>query len=388
MTLCLHALNDFNYATFIIFRDRSVLSGYEIVYKWFTNYDDRGMTPENGIDCDITKHRIPCEMRGQIYHEFVIPITRLIHVTHLDAAASISNLECNDSKYVFKSNAKRGKSGAHTTWVYRDDDDLKFWELFNDECVFCKTNDCQCSFIWWGIDVDEWYKCEGMNMRKRIDDLESQRIYTADFLHNPPESTYGTQGFSIKFSTLIKRYKESRTDSNATNVCFKMGGTLRYYKEISYVIIVSMGEELFHLPCIDSQTSRGIFQYQGLLNELGEVQDLTKTPYFKVKYLIKYVSRYPDKGPLLFSWENLAFAFYYPSNGHCQLKCNVGDIDIRAMSHFLRTCHVNDPCPDHSSLVKLNTLLAKHKYCRFCDLCNKFNCTVDKHKCICKGTTS
>ena len=383
MTLCLHALNDFNCAAFIIFRD-SVPSGYEIVYKWFTPCDDKGTIPKNGINCDITKQRIPLyESRAQIYYNFVIPITRLIHVTHLDAAASISNLECNDSKYVFKSNAKRGKSGAHTTWVCRDDG-LKFWELFNDECVFCKTNNCQCSFIWWGIDVDECYKSEGMKLGACIEYLESRRIYTADFLHNPPESTYGTQGFSIKFSTLIERYKGSRTDSNATNVCFKMGGTLRYYKEISYVIIVSMGEELFHLPCINSQTSRGIFQYQGLLNEFGEVQDLTKTPNFVVKYLIKYVSHRPHE-PLRFSWENLAFAFYYPSNGHCQLKCNVGDIDIRAMSHFLRTCHVNDPCPDYS---KLNTLLAKHKYCRFCDLCNKFNCTVDEHKCICKGTTS
>ena len=367
---------------------REIQSGYEIIYKRFIwKTKDGKEIPENGFDHVNTRFLTP-EDRDQIKKGYVkIPITRLIHVTHLEAAASISNLESNGFEYVFKSKAKKGKFSAtstHATYVPIDDDNHDFRRLSKDECIFCQNMDCQCTFSWWGIDVGEWYKNEGSEFGEFVSRLESQYIYVADFLHNPPESTYGSQGFSIEFSTLIKRYKQSRTDSESdAEVCFKRGGTLRYYMEIAHVIIVCMGQELPHLKCINSKRGAEVFIHRGLLNEDGEVKDRTKTPKFKISYLIKKTYR-PKKD---FSWENLVFALYYPNNKRLELKCERKDIMTCAVCHYTPTCHVSgktELCPDESSYLQLLELIDKHKHCRLCH-CGKLNCPKHNNpRCICK----
>ena len=364
---------------------RQILHDYEIVYNEFFQKTKEDRTPENGRDHQYLDAKpLTDEDREQIYRDFVIPVSRLIHVTHLDAAASISNIKYSDSKYVFKSNAKRGRVSAtdeHASWVPTGDGRLR--QLSEDECIFCHSTDCQCSFIWWSIDTGEWYKTdEGKKYRELVSRLESHGICVADFLHNPPESTYGTQGFSIKFSTLIERYKESRTDNDA-EVCFRVA-TLRYDLEITYIIIMCMGQEL---PNLNSQrgSESDLSMHRGLLNDSGEVVDLTRTPEFKIKFLIKKIDGDPNKQEE-FSWENLVFALYYPNDSQLQLKCEEGDTTTQPVSHFVSTCSCN-PCPDYSSHMELQKLLAKHKYCRYIcyvDKCKKLNCKHINPACICK----
>ena len=352
MNVLVYADIDIRFTTIINFYYfRQIQSGFEIVHTRFTPETKDGVMPENGCD------KLSCEDRDLIECGARIPIKRLIHVTHLEAAMSISDIECNDSKYVFKSSAKRGKSsGTHVTYSPTCNEGV-YRRVSEDECVFCNTNNCQCSFSWWGIDVKEWYEGDGKEFGELVRRLEWNKIYVADFLHNPPESRYGTQGFSIEFPTLIEQYKESRTDSDA-QICFRMGGTLRYFLEITYVIIVCMGQELINLQCINSQTDS--FEHNGLLNEFGDVEDLSKTPNFRITYLIKGI--YP--GAIKCDWENLAFAFYFPNSG--ELKCKQSVITICAVPHYIPTCLKKDsqhPCPDY---FKNN--------CKFCPECKKLNC--------------
>ena len=305
-----------------------------------------------------------------------IPIQKLIHVTHFEAAQAIKN---DGVTYKFQPQVKYGKCYDPGSCLPTQGN--RFDKISDSICVFCGNKDCNHKFSWWGIDISEWYKeGRGVQFSMAVDVLNKKPhyAYVPDFLKNPPESTYGTQGFSMELSTLIRRYRKSRDDSN-DKVCFRIGGTLEYTQEVAYVIIVCMGNELNDAayPRMDRNVS-AIFENNGLLNDLGEVKDCTEIPEFKLAHLIIKKYEPPTAGKRTkrewkFNWQNLVFAFYLP-NG--DLKCKEKDFigDVCSIPHYHPNCHSRlghgKVCPDYDN-QKNGSCFQELQLCREH---NKFSC--------------
>ena len=276
-----------------------------------------------------------------------IPIKKLIHVTHSTEVADISTQ--NPDLYTFKPKEKFGKNYGDNPGSCTPNENGEFDQVFINECVFCGNQRCtNCKFSWWGIDISNWYKTDdtrGKLFGEAVKLLVNDGAYVSTFFLNPPESPYGTKGFSADFSTLIRAYDESRNDSDG-KVCFRVGGTLEYRQEIAYVVIVckKTDSELDNFPPIDHRNA--IFTHQGL-NDTGEIEDDQKIPSFNFKYFVK--SKYPNKRE--FDWENLVFGFYLPNGKH--LKCNQRDIGPPcSVTHNHVYCHKKCErfvmhCPDY-----------------------------------------
>ena len=227
-----------------------------------------------------------------------------------------------------------------------------------------------------GADASRKSGEDGQKFGAAVIRLTQKYTYVPDFLLNPPESPYGTQGFSVEFSTLIEHYKISRKGT----ACFlRVGGTLEYKQEIAYVVIVCMGNELPDFPHINSGTNV-IFEHNGLLNDDGEVIDHTKTPEFKIKYLIK--SSYANHHQRVFNWQNIVFAFYFPNDG--DLKCQRGDVGkIKNIPHSVSLCHLRS-CPDYDDSRK-DSCSQQLTLCKFevppkKNPCRKFFCPNLSHQ--------
>ena len=239
-----------------------------------------------------------------------LPILSLAHVTHNKEAELIRQ---EKKFFVFKPNQKVGKAlgrydGSPVGETFKKVDG-GYQRIPPDAPVFPGY------LSWWGISSKESYESDhGRNFREALDGAKESTPYLqeVDYLGEKPSSRYGNRGFIFSFQDLMSGYKASR---NNGNVYLKKAGTLRYKREICYVIIVVMTEDLgnetirelpsiFYEPCLD---------HNGCIDEDGKLIN-DGSPSFKLKH--------PFDGD---NWESMAFAFYFPSSDdRLRLKKKLG----------------------------------------------------------------
>lgn len=167
--------------------------------------------------------------------------------------------------------------------------------------------------------------------------LQQQDVDVGGYLKINAESIYGNNVFKISLSNLLLSYRESRiqSDKSATlkEVTFRVGGTLRYKHEICYVVIVCMdGDNIkdqlgLKYPSIWGQD---IFDHKGMISRDGSIEDYSKIPEFKAQYIVKCIN---DAGKYnSFSWEAMAFAFYFPS-GDTEFRFTVDKVTEANILH-------------------------------------------------------
>ena len=173
---------------------------------------------------------------------------------------------------------------------------------------------------WWEADAYSWYESDDV----RGHSLYSKRIFISHFMSNPRESRYGHSGFVVGFKDLLKYYQQSRTDvvnSQDRAVFLRVGGTLRYWFEICYVVIVCTRHDL-ELECYPSLYDHSnTFDHKGFVLPSGEIKttffESPESIDFKLKHVIKCVPTRQYS-----CYEAPGFAFYYPETSTTSsLKC-------------------------------------------------------------------
>ncbi len=134
----------------------------------------------------------------------------------------------------------------------------------------------------------DWYKTGyGKNLQRKISAEKQNGCFVPGYLATPPDSPYGNVAFSIQLSDLLQSYVKARAETeHESMVCLKVGGTLRYRKEVCYVVIMCLENELTELPSLGGPEFPQ-FISNGFVNSKGMVTDPYKTPYFKASSIIK-----------------------------------------------------------------------------------------------------
>ena len=144
---------------------------------------------------------------------FEIPLDengRIMHITHFDAAEAIIR-----SGY----KAQQKKASCRYTYVY--DKHTKKFITGKEKCLLYDGY-----YSWWSIELyDKEYD---------PDSLRSQG--SKSFLFDK-FSMYGTVKLSLKLCDLIESYAKSQ-GKRTKDVRYKVGGTLRYRREVCYVIVI------------------------------------------------------------------------------------------------------------------------------------------------------
>ena len=223
-------------------------------------------------------------------HEgFALSVSTLCHTTHKKQADTI---EAN--MFQFTPNPKYGKT-------YDFIPGCPFGESYSCVQSAIPGPDSECyeriprdrelfpgHYSWWGL----------------VSEVDLQLDNPPPYLRSPPESMYGGHSFTIGFTNLLESYRDSR-NCNKSKICLKIGGTLRYKREIGYVVIVctTRKRDCEMLEKYDRITNAPptIFNPNGLVDDDGIVVDLDAEPIFTTRYI-----NASD------SYENLIFAFFFP----------------------------------------------------------------------------
>ena len=315
------------------------------MYRDYTQQHPWGETPENEWMSTNGGCTYPDDLREADGHTR-IPIAMVCHVTHNREADLIRSSVATGQCYTFKPAQKLGKQYGDDRLplgeTYRHIERKLFSKIPRspDDPVFCGY------FSWWGVSVTEWYRERGEHLAEKVRKLKSQSVEVADFLAYKQKSRYGNRAFTITFKGLLLSYKRSRVDieERGRHVMLRVGGTLRYKKEICYVVIVCLQRDhaFNDLLTVDHDT-QSIIDHNGLVNK-GKVVDYWQMPEFKAKYIVTSVrdSNGQYNG---FSWEQVVFALYYPSED-LRLQCMMDEMKEEHVDHPFCISTRSRKCPN------------------------------------------
>ena len=242
-----------------------------------------------------------------------LPIESLCHVTHKEQAVQIDGIP---EIYNFMPHQKLGKS---TTTGHSRGESYRYkseeWPIDGNKKWYRKIPITEPVFpgfySWWGLST------QGDLDRGLLDRLPDDSLPT--YLKNPPESWYGDHAFYIDFSELLRSYRISR---RAKDIYLKIGGTLRYGREICYVVIVCTEKDLDNLQTFNPITNEGdVFIPNGLVGDDGRVIEMKNIPHFNICYV--------DTRD---SYETFTFAFYFSSEIK-RLVCNKAACRVENIAH-------------------------------------------------------
>ena len=116
-------------------------------------------------------------------------------------------------------------------------------------------------------------------------------------------SMYGTEKLTANFKSVLRKFQLSRKDRDThrrPDVYLRVGGTLRYKKEICYVIVVHTDNEATEeVECLPPLRPSRHFKLNGFLDACGRVTDWDTYPDF--------IPRSYEGG----CKDHFAFAFYF-----------------------------------------------------------------------------
>ena len=138
-----------------------------------------------------------------------------------------------------------------------------------------------------------------------------------------------SRSFVCNFEHLLTAYASAR-GIGIGNVCIRKGGTLRYELEICYVLIICTDndEDRRELADFDPlQLKSPEFQTNGLIRADGSLENPAAIATFYPRCIIswaKHISSDPDR----YSYENVAFAFYFPEDGSSMVVDHCAKIEV------------------------------------------------------------
>ena len=121
-------------------------------------------------------------------------------------------------------------------------------------------------------------------------------------------SPYGTVGLATSMDTLLESYKAGFPNSANLNLRFQIGGTLRYFNEICYVIVVTVDDTVWtNVPTI-----------------VRPEEEIIQLPFIRLAR--------SKSNAMWCSWEQTVFAFHYPHPNQA-LQLPPSKVDILPVKH-------------------------------------------------------
>ena len=235
---------------------------------------------------DNYKIHLPQKHKRLTQPNFEIPLNedrKVMHITHFNAAKAIIT-----SGYI----TQQKKSEYQYTYVY--DESRKKYITEQEKCLLYDGY-----YSWWSI------QCE-YNPGQLVNNDHQVNSSTSFLFKN--YSMYGTVKLSLKLRDLIECYATSRS-KDSKKVLYKVGGTLRYTKEVCYVIIV----------CVDTD------------DKLSALETIDKSQSLVIKQPYSFFYGGGLQQSVAVSWDHYAFALYYPEQK--TLKLGKEEIDARLVEH-------------------------------------------------------
>ena len=221
----------------------------------------------------------------------------------------------------FLARQKLGKDFSDTSWGISYRFERSYVEIPPDKPVFPGY------YSWWGIyPQQDYFRVQDggehftspAQMTSMIEDFKSEEevIYVPDYLKEKPDSMYGNHAFSCNFPALLSAYAKSRS-SEVAKICIRKGGTLRYTKEICYILVICIDasedrKELSEFEPLQPMTKQ--VHTNGLIDANGKIIDATAIPTFNPEHIVTYIYDKGVKERKRYSYETIAFAFYFPEN--------------------------------------------------------------------------
>jgi len=281
----------------------------------------------------------------------ILPITSLSHVTHNREAIEIRK---NDEKLVFKPKAKVGKAidkydgspvgktfkptGYRNPLTKQD----MFTRILPDQPVFPGQ------ISWWGISSN-WAQTDcGATFRTTLDNsIKYTSLFEANYLKCVPHSRYGNKEFICSFQYLMTYYKQSRNDCVNKKVVLKRAGTLRYRYEICYVIMAAMEGDVD--GTYPSMFVEPRFKHNNLIDENGKLISCSTPPGFQINHPFSGYHDLVTNSWVNYSWETLAFGFYFPDNFQMALELPRHLCREEGIPHSTRICTSKQPTGGYGS---------------------------------------
>ena len=248
-------------------------------------------------------------------------IVRLCHVTHYPQAQAITAQKAQLEELFFLTNPKMGKCG------YQFQDGSPLGESY------------RCNLKGLVPDENTPYTVVGPGQH-----LLPQGHYSWWGVEPVEDSPYGSYKFSVDIERILEAFKKSHTkkDQAPPLLKFRKAGTLRYKREICYVILVHAStdndQHVCSLPPLTNQEEK--FTFGNVLDSKGVFQP-GAAPHHPPKFRKELDKKKPP-----FYWENVAFAFYFSN----PLQIAQDKVDQDRVEHKLcvrsRWSHHGQKCPD------------------------------------------
>ena len=206
-----------------------------------------------------------------------------------------------------------------------------------------RSNDLLPGFYsWWGIHLSEPDQSLLALSEAERDTLKKERVYVPNYISQ--SSNYGNNCFYSSYEDALESYATSR-ETATSQLCFKVGGTLRYRHEICHVVIVCKQDDTALSSYAAIQDDTALSSYAPIT--IARVRKQENLVDGKVKNVDHYnfqaqyvISKIKEKNV---SYENLAFAFYFPTNS-C-LRCRKGSVQRCSIEHTEKQCTKTMPIP-------------------------------------------
>ena len=250
----------------------------------------------------------PEELKG-----IAVPIECLTHVTHSKEASEIRQ----DGHFEFKARKKFGKTrewdGRSCGDSFRpSQESVGYFQITDEDAVFPGY------YSWWSVHLGHTslpHDIQGV--LDRIKEEQLLKTFVPDYLNVNPHSRYGNHAFVCTFEHLLTAYANAR-NIGIGNICIRKGGTLRYKSEVCYVLIIctNNGKDRRELADFDPlQLKSPEFQTNGLIRADGSIRNPAAVATFNPRCIIswaKHIFKPKSADPDRYSYENVAFAFYFP----------------------------------------------------------------------------
>ena len=265
-----------------------------------------------------------------------VPIEYLTHVTHDKEASEICPDE--DGPFEFKVLKKFGKTrGRSCGDSFRPSKESVgcFFQITDKDAVFPGY------YSWWSVYLGYTPLPRGtQGVLDRIKKEQNFAAFVPDYLNVNPRSWYGNHAFVCRFERLLTAYANAR-GIGIGNIYIRKGGTLRYELEICYVLIICTDNDDDELADFDPlQLKSPEFQTNGLIRADGCLENPAAIANFYPRCIISWAAKTIKR---TYSYENVAFAFYFPEDGSSMVV--VGDRKI--VDHNLCIKKHGQKCPNN-----------------------------------------
>lgn len=181
-----------------------------------------------------------------------IPIEKLSHVTHNREARAIYEEPLQNYNFIATS-----KVGKAYEWDGSPRGESFKYDIVRDQggaasrlYKYIRRDEqnplLPGKYSWWGISTGDWLKRDDSEVfQGACENIPNK----AGYLMEPPESRYGNNEFKVDLAHLLQSYQRARGDPELPDdqgppIYLKKAGTLRYKKEICFVIVVCSSGDL------------------------------------------------------------------------------------------------------------------------------------------------